>query len=512
MLRIGITSALALALLVGAEHRALAQTSSPCSAVRDHLHDTVIVFRPPSAFTICRNGVEEDGVVTGRRVYLELEPTPASRMFDFRVHGQSGEWAPMGLAVWEELTSKIASKLRDLDHSGESIADLVIPLDASAGQTAPLRPVAIARTRYLADVTPRYLEALHSVRGEARELPVVARVVKQWCSALATDAAATAESELHARCAAPELADGAVDHVVEAFEAAAKKETAQRDKARDATLNAIAHPDDSRAVEVAARELDDARVAANAVVAAGHLLRESSAALARDVATLRVALRSIDTIRPGVPTYLSTYSSGGNAELEIDATPIDAAAVSRGSVPPNAGRANGRFPIFDRHYLDLEAGLGWTAGLPQVPYSSAVNGIQTIQTKPVDEFVGLALVELEPLRFLWPERPLAGVLRLPTIGIPFTRDPTQNFFVGGGLGWTGIGSITVGPYFLNEITLRNGYAPNQQLLNGTTLGAATVAGLRVGYFASASIDLVGLFHLFVPTHVATIDAVTGKEK
>ena len=56
----------------------------------------------------------------------------------------------------------------------------------------------------------------------------------------------------------------------------------------------------------------------------------------------------------------------------------------------------------------------------------------------------LALVELEPARFLWPDRPLAGLLRFPVLGLPFTRDPTQNFFAGGGLGWTGVGSIVVG--------------------------------------------------------------------
>ena len=303
-----------------------------------------------------------------------------------------------------------------------------------------------------------------------------------------------------------------MQQIVDDFDAGAKKESAARNRARDAALGAIAHPEDGKGVAEAVRQLDDARVAANAVVATAHTLRESSAALARDVAALRVSLRSIDTLHPGVPTYLSTYSNEGNAELEIDASPMDAASLSLGDVPERAGKRTGRFPIIGRHYLDIEAGLGWTAGVPNVPYATVINGHQVIQTKPVDEFVGLALVELELLRFAMPERPFAGVLRLPTIAIPFTRDPTQNFFIGGGLGWTGVGSVNFGPYFLREVTLRDGFAANQQLPAGTPIGAATVAGLRVGYFFSASVDLVGLFHLFVPSHAPTIDAVTGREK
>src|SRR5271168_2584878 len=162
------TLCITLASTLTVSRRALAQQhASPCAGVQEHSRDTVIVFQPPSVFTICRDGEVESGVVTDRGVYLQLAPTPASSMFDFRIHGQTGEWTPMGLRVWQELATKIAGKLRDLDHSAESIADLVVPLDAPPAQIAPLRPLSAARARYLSDVTPRYLEALHSVRGEA---------------------------------------------------------------------------------------------------------------------------------------------------------------------------------------------------------------------------------------------------------------------------------------------------------------------------------------------------------
>jgi hypothetical protein len=213
-----------------------------------------------------------------------------------------------------------------------------------------------------------------------------------------------------------------------------------------------------------------------------------------------------------VPTYLSTYATAGNAELQIDATPIDFAASGAEPATVNRGAATARYPVIGRHYLDLEAGLGVTGGVPNLPYVSTINGAQVIQTKPVDEFVGLALVELEPLRFFRPETPSSGVLRLPVIGIPFTRDPTANFFVGAGIGWTGVGSLTAGPYFIRESTLRPGFAENQVLPAGVPFGATYVADVHVGSFLAASVDLVGLFHLVVPSRAPTIDGLTGKER
>jgi len=212
-----------------------------------------------------------------------------------------------------------------------------------------------------------------------------------------------------------------------------------------------------------------------------------------------------------VPTYLSTYSTAGNAELEVEAVPSDIAAAGTDAHGINA-KATARYPVFGRHYLDIEAGLGWAAGVPDSIYVTTTRGAQVIQTQPVEALVGLALVELEPLRFVWPERPLAGLLRFPVVGIPFTRDPTSNFFFGAGLGWTGVGSVSAGPYVLRETMLRQGFTAYETLPTNVPLNAATYAGVGVGYFVSASVDLVGLFHLFVPSHAPTLDGLTGKEK
>jgi hypothetical protein len=515
MLRRVAAGACGLAITLGMRGTAGAQPHpGPCASVREHARDTVVVFEPPSTFTLCRGGAEQEDVVTGRPVYFQVTPTPGSSMFDFRVHGQGTAWTHTGLSVWEDQATRVTSGLRDLEHAAIPIADIPVPLDASAGANSPLRSLAAARSRYVADVTARYLEALHAVRGEARELPVIANVVRRWCGAIGseTPSSAPVEADLRARCAGPELKEGALDRDVEGFEAEATLFDRARDRARDTLLAALARPDDANAVTEAVKALDEARRAASTAVAAAHGLRESSRALARDVAELRIALRSIDAIRPGTPTYLSTYTAAGNAELEIDATPVDIAAAGPAAVHGDVGKTTARFPVVGRHYLDLEAGLGLSGGTPLIPYVENVSSVATIQGKPVDALVGLALVELEPARFLWPDRPLAGLVRFPVLALPFTRDPTQNFFAGGGLGWTGVGSIVVGPYLQYELTLRDGYSIGQPLPAGTAIQAATQQGLRVGSFVSASVDVLGLFHLFVPGHGSSIDAATGKEK
>ena len=506
---------LAMTVTVAAQGRAWAQERpTACASVHEHVQDTVIVFEPPSTFTICSGGAEQSDVVTGRPVYFQVTPTAGSSMFDFRVHGQGNAWTHTGLSAWHEQALHVANGLRDLEHAPTSIADIPVPLDAPATASPLMRTLAAARSRYLGDVPARYLEALHAVRGEARDLPVIAAVVRRWCSELGsqTPSRPAVEADFRARCSGPELKEGALEHDVETFELNATQFDRARDKARDTTLTAIARPDDTTAVNDAVKALDDARASAAAAVTAAHALRESSRALGRDVAELRIALRSIDAIRPGAPTYLSTYTAEGNAELEIDATPVDIDATGPAAAHADTGRTTARYPIVGRHFLDLEAGLGLSGGTPAIPYVENVSSVATIQGKPVDQLVGLALVELEPLRFLWPDRPLAGVLRLPVLGLPFTRDPTQNFFAGAGLGWTGVGSIVAGPYLQYALTLRDGYSIGQALPAGTTIEAATQQTLQVGYFVSASVDLLGLFHLFVPAHGASIDGATGKEK
>ena len=157
---------------------------------------------------------------------------------------------------------------------------------------------------------------------------------------------------------------------------------------------------------------------------------------------------------------------GGNGVLRIDVRPVGILAAGVQEAEADTHTLTLHFTIVDTHYVDLEVGLGVTGGLPQIPQLVTVNNVLTLQGAPVDEFVALALAELEPLRFAFPDKPWAGLLRLPVVAIPLSRNPTQNFFIGGGIGWTGIGSLTAGPYLLRERTLQPGVELGEPLPAG----------------------------------------------
>jgi hypothetical protein len=362
-------------------------------------------------------------------------------------------------------------------------------------------------------VTTRFMEALDDLRANLDELPVIAGVEHQWCDDLKNAAlSSSSRADLAAHCGGAELQLGIIEHAVDDFSKATHDFDDKHALARDALIVALARPDDSVAVSAGVQALDHARASAVSVTAQAIGLQPLAKAVSHDADTLHAIIASVNALRAGIPFYLATYDEAANGLLEIDAVPLHREAAGVEAKDNAHSSASFRFSIVGRHYVDLEAGVGATGGLSQIPTLGVQGGVNVIQGKPVDEFVGLALVELEPLRIPWPDRPLAGILRFPVVGIPLSRDPTQNFFVGAGIGWTGVGSISAGPYLLRELTLRDGFAQNQVLPANTSFDAATHPSLNVGYFVSASIDLIGLFHVFVPLHVPTVDAGTGIER
>ena len=359
-----------------------------------------------------------------------------------------------------------------------------------------------ARARYLGVVTSDFSAALSQSRASVNDLPEASRVFHRWCDELRSSDFPGA-SELQDACKSADGVD-AVTQAVSDFESHSAALSAARDAAREALVLAMAKPDDTAAAADAVKALDTARASAEAVVASSAKLKRTVRHLVRHIGTLRVSIGSLNALRPNVPVYLTSYGDAGNAVLRIDAV---AAGIDEGARNLDENNASFRFPVVGRHYFDIEVGAGITEGLPQLV---SINSSSVIEGRDVDQFVALALVELEPFRFGWPDKPLAGLFRFPVIGIPLSRDPTQNFFVGAGIGWTGVGSITAGPYLLREQTLTGGHHIGDTVPMGTGLGFITSPQVNVGFFVSLSIDLVGLFHLFVPEHLPTFDATTGR--
>ncbi len=477
---------------------ARARADSACDAVTAHRKDTVIVFTPPSSFAICNDGSEETDVVVGRRVFLQLVPNAGTAMFRFRVHGQAAEPKVTGLRTMRKQTRALADTLGELSHSSERISALSVGAEGG--------PLGGSRTRYLGVVTSGFSDALAGSRTNLHDLSDATRVVDRWCRELRS--AGDGNPELRDACGSTR-APGDVAREVTQFERSAATFDAARDLARESLVTSSAHPDDADAAANAAKLLDLARGTATTLVTEAGSLASTARSVADSLGELRTAIGALGALRPGAPSYLATYGEAGNAILRIDTIPIGIDVDDRSEDETNASF---RFPVVGRHYFDVEVGAGVTGGLPDIPTVTTSGNAPIIDCKPVDEFLALALVELEPFRFGWPDKPLAGLLRFPVIGIPLSRDPTQNFFVGAGIGWTGIGSITAGPYLLRELTLNPGHDYGDALPAGSTLGSVTSPNVNVGFFVSASVDVVGLFRLFVHEHEPTLDAATGRER
>jgi hypothetical protein len=361
-------------------------------------------------------------------------------------------------------------------------------------------------------VTPRFHEILAEIGEQVEQLPPQQAMLARACAELAPGRGASAlvAGELAARCGDPRLAPSSVDKQVATLRARIEAFRSDREAAREALVAARAKPDDTAAQGRAVAALDAARHEAAAVTEQARRLAPIAASVSAEAGLLREVLRdAVGALVPDVPQYLTRFSRGGVATLQIDAAPVELSpweSESRTSAKETSSETF-HFPVVGLHFLDLEAGIGATGG-PQTPYVGAQGAIGGSN---VDEFVGLALVEVEPARFLWPDRPLAGLLRFPVIGVPFTRDPTRNFFGGAGIGWTDVGSISAGPYLFRGLALDRGVSFGQTVPQGASLDSVTSAQLRVGYFVSASVDLLGLAHVFFRPREASLDATTGTE-
>ena len=499
-----VVSSLALAL------PASARADDPrCEGLGAARSDTVIALSAAGDFTICRRGAVQDDVVAGRPVWLELRRQAGPSLYEFRLAERESEPAASGLATWQEQATGLAWALRGLGESAQTIEELPprAPVDPR------LRALETARALYLGVTTTRFHESLRDVAADGDELPAIAASVRRWCDGLVgeRDLPEGLAARLRSACAGAPSDEGAVRREVDLLQNAIRAFHDRRSVAREAVVAAESMPDDAGRQQEAVRALDTARAAVLEVLAAAERLRPIARGLADATRLLREAVHSRGLLRPGVPVFLARYGHSGNGVLRVEARPAGIIVAGVAAANADTRTLTYRFAIVATHYVDLEVGLGIAGGLPDVPSLGTTNGMAAVQGKSVDQFVALALVELEPLRFPWPDKPLAGLLRLPVVGIPMSENPADNFFIGAGLGWTGVGSVTVGPYIARELSLRPGYTIGQTLPAGASFAAITQPAIQVGYYVSVSVDLVGLFHLFVPVHVKSIDASTGKE-
>ena len=482
-----------------------ARAERRCASVSEHREDTVLVIDPSLELTICYHGREAQDVVTGRRVWLQIAPASGAEVHSYRLHRGDAEHAPSGLSAWEIQADELRAALKALAESGEQVGKLQ--------PEAPARPVAAARRLFLSTATPAFHEALGQLSSTLHEVPELADTVNRWCQHLQADPSLWGEPEerLRGSCQQAELRPESAAAQLAALKQAIAVFHQRQAAARDALVIADA-TGTAPAQELAVKALEDGRAAAREVLGAAERVTPYAHALLRTLARLRDALHAKGRIRPGRPTFLARYTRGGTGVLELEASPIGILAAGKEAARAETQTLTFHFAIVEPHYFDVEVGVAYTGGLAPVPTLTALRGVPTLQGQSVDAFSGMVMLELEPVRFAVPDDPLAGIFRFPVVGIPFTRDPSKNFYLGAGVGWTGVGSITAGPNLVRELGLRSGYSLNAPLPPGASFSAATTTKTVVGFYVSVSVDVLGLYRLFVPVHSPILDASNGRER
>lgn len=490
--------------------RANAAESGVCQKTLNQTAETTIVFEPPATFTICRDGHDEDDVVTGRPIYVEVAADEHT-MFRFSVHGLSSQPQRTGLTHLARRSHTMAQNLHQLADSVETVTETPVR-SPPASQESPQRSV----DRVVE--TTRFHDTLAAIERESFDLGEAAATLATWCGEVTRNPIlpAALDQAVRDKCARVRAEDvrkrtSTFLETIGAFRAA-------REEAWGALIATGTQPPDDHGAEgnpkTAGSAVERTRELAIALRRQARELAPVAEQIAETSGLVHEAVRGAGSaLRIGVPFLIGKLEHSGFAVLQIDESPVvlSRAAEDWEETEQETISRRFRFAVVSPHYVDIEAGIGLVAGVPGVPATTTRGGTTVLASKSVSQFVGLALVELEPIRFFHPDKPLAGVLRFPVIGIPLNRDPTQNYFVGAGLGWTGIGSITAGPFITREASFAQGYADGQTLPSGVSLANVTSPAYQVGYFASASIDLLGLVHLFIPVHEPTFDIITGAD-
>lgn len=506
--RLRNTAPILVTLVIGAStHAARASDQDPCQKVGQDTKETVIAFEPPSTFHICRAGKVESDVVAGRPLYVEVLADP-NTLFRYSIHGLASEPERTGLTRLARRSHGLAKNLHDLASAGESV-------DESNDALAPTEE---RQLRYLRRWTAKMHEAIVPIEREAYELAGAATTLKTWCAEAMHKpiVPAALDQAVRDRCAA--LATNPASQ-----KAAKLAETIGAFRATREEVRAMWLSPHARAPEkgggaggdtAMAGAMDRLRLVALSLQKQARELAPLAEGIAETSGILHEAIRASGGALPtNTPFYLGQMERSGFAVVQIDAAPLvlfRSAEDWEGTTQENMSHRY-RFAVIGRHYVDVEAGIALAAGTAGVPGTASRGSNVVLASKSVSQFVGLLLFELEPVRFLAPDHPLAGVLRFPVLGVPLSRDPTQNYFAGAGLGWTGIGSVSAGPYITRQASFAGGYADGQVLPAGVSLASTTSPGYQVGYFVSASVDLLGILHLFLPPHLPTYDTVSGSD-
>ncbi len=503
-----------------------APAADPCEATAGH-HGYTLLLQENGHFAHCRHGQGTDEEpVSHERVVLQLPPEGPDHPFRYRLfdprHPEAGHKSPL-LRRQIEIIEGYENELHDLANAPESVGETLqrlapgeappagTPAAAPRRETAAMLAAEAAQAKYLGYATPAFVEAAHALRADYGKLKAAAGEIDAVCHSSAGKVRAGAVRESVDKVCAGGPGDGLLRDLAP-FEALLEAYSANRHEARDAVIAfqaAAAGPAADAEAREATQKLEAATQNARQLIVSAHAAAGRVADLLRDARLLRAAV-SLPAAEEGERILLGHFSANGLFsapdiyQVHVLQRPSRFFTLDE---PPQTEEQKAaereilvdRFQPASRNYVDIGLALMYSAGLPDHPTLTGQLGHQTLDREKTAGFNGGVLLSLEPLEFSTLPDPWAQILHFPTIIIPFTLDPTKNYFIGAGVGILDVASIDVGAHLALTTVPAPGHYYGETFntspidINHVTTGGP-VAG---GWFVSLSIDLVGVVHLIV---------------
>jgi hypothetical protein len=524
---------------------ALAQApSDPCEVTAGHGGYTILLAEN-GHFVHCRKGqTTEEEPVSHERVVLQLPPEGPEEPYRYRLfdptHPEAGRRNPL-LGSQLGVIQDFAEILHDLANAPETVAETLQHLaptgeetpagaapaeTARKGQAPPIAPpggrdgpevvaAMAAQAKYLGYATPAFSDAIHALRRTFGKLEQAAGHVDEVCNSSAgrVRAGKLREKTLEI-CTGGPGARLLTDLVP--FKAVLEAYVEARATAREAILDLNLAPtsavEEAAAAQKALRALLAATGLAKELVADARGTADRVEALLHEAQLLRAAV-AIPPSPDGLRLHLGNFSANGIFtapdiyELRVLRRPSRLLEAEDLTVEGKKSQEQveereilvDRFQPAPRNYVDIGLALMYSGGLPDHPtVVGQINRQQLVQA-PTTGFNGGVLASLEPFEFTAIADPWAELLHFPTLIIPFTLDPTRNYFIGAGVGILDVASIDVGAHVaFSQIPAPGNFYGQTFASSPVEIGHVTQYGaLAAGYFVSLSVDLVGLSHLIV---------------
>ncbi|HUB09765.1 MAG TPA: hypothetical protein VMB50_22360 [Myxococcales bacterium] len=522
----------------------------PCEATAGHRGYTILL-QEDGRFVHCRGGeTTEDEPVSHERVVLQLPPQGPDEPFRYRLFDPTrplaGRRNPLLLSQLEVIRA-YQGALRDLANSPEPLGEALKHLEPAAGappasadgqapaaaesgtpESADALAAEAAQAKYLSYATPAFVDALHVLRRTHRRFERAAENVDDLCRASGARVREGPLRERIVRLCAANPGKRELDSLA-GFEASIGGYLEDRAAVRNAVLDLDLMPTSPATQDAAARKatqaLATATAAAARLVADAHDLAEKMEDFVDQVRLLRAAV-VISASPEGERLTLGRFSANGLFtapdifQVRVLKRPslfLEGEDLGEGGAveekPEEQEVLVDRFQPASRNYVEIGLAVMFSSGLPDHPTLAGQLGHQQLVQSRTTGFNGGVLASLEPLEFTTIADPWAELLHFPTIIIPFTVDPTRNYFIGAGVGIFDVASIDVGVHL--ALTTQPAYATGNYY--GETFNTSpidldhlTQAGpLAGGWFLSLSVDLVGVVHLIVDQLKPTVRDVHG---